>query len=399
MYNKAINYLILFITILTSISFLDLALLNSAIIKALEGFTICLLIFVNILYVIYGPKSQKSGHFDFQIKFLLLSCVLSIFAAYIWHYQSPIATIWQQRFLLLYLFYFTLKNFNIDYEFLEKMLCNIGICIAFLYVIQYLIFPAKLFDVPMRIDRGTVRIQMPGMIYHEIAFLICFNRVLNRFNVKHLIIFLFLFGVFILYGSRGTIVTCLISIILLLLVSKNSYSKYLIGFLIFCISSLVLYQFKDIFMQLIKASNQDIGSGSNYVRLRAVKYFINNFYPSVLAVFTGNGDYYHSTPYGIKMDSLSRVKGYYLSDLGIIMPFFKYGIFFIMGILVMLIRAIKMKFAENKLYIKVFIINLLIFFLFGGGYDNPGFIICFVTVLFILEKANTTDVQTTEQGS
>src|SRR4030042_2186243 len=133
MHNKQINYVIVAVTILTSISFLDLSFLSGTVIKALEAFTICLLVFINVLYVIYGQRDRTRSHFTTYINFLLLSSILSIFAANIWHHQSPVATIWQQRYLLLYVFYFTLKNFNIDYEFFEKIVYTLGIGVAFLY--------------------------------------------------------------------------------------------------------------------------------------------------------------------------------------------------------------------------------------------------------------------------
>lgn len=386
MYNKLINNIIIFLTILASISFLDLAILNSKIIKGVQILDIGLLIFFNAIYIIYDQKEKPGKLFTPNIYFILLSSVLSVFAAYMWHQQSFFITIYEQRFLFLFIFYFTLHNFKIKPEVLERIIYTMGITIACVYLIQYITYPMKLLDVPIRIDRGTVRIELQGIIYHEIALLYCFNKMLNQFKIKHLIMFLFLLSVFILYGSRGTIITNLVSVMFVLMLNKNTKSKYVIGFLTIIIASLVLYQFKDIFTQLIQASNKDVGSGVNYVRYKAAKYFLGDFYPNKLAYLIGNGSASNLSPYGIQMNSLVRQKGYYLNDLGVIMPFVKYGLFFIIAILFLLIKAVRIKLTQDLLYLKVIIINLIIYFPLGGGYDNPALIVCFIMVLFIIEK-------------
>jgi hypothetical protein len=266
------------------------------------------------------------------------------------------------------------------------------------YVVQFLIYPIQLIKVHIIVGRGTIRIiDMPGQVYQDIALLYSFSKLLKRFEIKHLIVFLFLLSVFALYGSRGIIVTTAVSLILLILLSKRSSSKYVIGFLIFGISALILFQFKDIFKQVFISSTKDVASGTNYIRIRAAEYFLGDFYPNTISYFIGNGDYYSDSPYGIQMQSLVRNYGYYLSDLGILMPYVKYGIFFIFGIIMILAKAIKMKFAANQLYIKAFIINLIIYFPLGGGYGNSGFIIAFVMLLYINEKANRTYGMDTSQ--
>lgn len=398
MYNKLINYIVIAFTILSSISFFKFTFIPSGVIKASEIITIGLLIFFNVLYAVYGPKDRSRGRFSLIIYFLLLSSIPCIFAANAWHDQSLQATIWSQRLLLMYLFYITLKNFDIDYKILENIIYTLGICVALAYLVQYLIYPSVLINVGILVGRGTIRIiDIPGQVYHDIALLYSFSRLLKRFEIKHLIVFLFLLAVFALYGSRGIIVTTAGSMILLILISKSSSSKYVIGLLIFGIAALVLIQFKDIFIQVFATSTRDVASGANYIRIRAAKYFLTDFYPNPLAYFIGNGDYYNVSPYGLHMQSLVRNYGFYLSDLGIVMPYVKYGIFFIIGIIMILVKALKMEFAADQLYIKAFIINLIIYFPLGGGYGNPGFIIALVMLLYINEKANITNLTEANQ--
>ena len=141
--------------------------------------------------------------------------------------------------MILYIFYFTLHNFNIKTETLEKIIFSLGIVIALAYIIQYLVYPVKIFDVGIKLDRGTIRIYMPGMIFHYIAFLYSFGKILNRFNIKYLVIFVCLFAIFILYGSRSIIINRVVSIIIMIILSKNVKSKYIIGFLSFSIIVLI----------------------------------------------------------------------------------------------------------------------------------------------------------------
>ena len=206
MYNKLINYGLVFFILMVSISFMDVTFLNEQIIKVFEIIGIGLIIFFNIIYVIYDSSKKERHTFTKYIYLLLFSSIICLFAAYAFHNQSFKLTLFQQRCLFLYLFYFTLHNLNIAPKYLEKLLFGTGIFIAVIYLIQYFVYPLQITSAPMALDRGTLRIYIPGRIFHEVALLYSFSMLLYRYQTKYLITFIFLFGVFILYGSRGIII-------------------------------------------------------------------------------------------------------------------------------------------------------------------------------------------------
>jgi hypothetical protein len=172
-----------------------------------------------------------------------------------------------------------------------------------------------------------------------------------------------------------------------------------IGFLVVFIIALILFQFKGIILELINVTSSDIVKGHNYIRIQAAKFFLHDFSPNKLAFLTGNGDFNANSAYGQHMIALSKNYNYYLGDLGILLPLVKYGILFVITVLILLIKTVRIKLGEDHLFLKVIIINLLLYFPLGGGYDNPAFIISFLIVLYLIENYAKQENKATEESN
>jgi hypothetical protein len=144
--------------------------------------------------------------------------------------------------------------------------------------------------------------------------------------------------------------------------------------------------FQEIFVNLIDLSKQQSESITENVRIRAAYFFLTELFPNTLSYITGNGADSANSTYGFMIQMYKDAYGFFQSDIGLIGDYTKFGILYILGVLLILIKVIKSNIGEEYKYIKYFYLSVLLTLFTGGGpFAQADSIVGICITLYILD--------------
>ena len=362
-----LNEIILSFIILASLRFYDIILIPDKFNKILEMGAIALMLGINVIYSVYSNPSRIKKGFSIEIWIMLIAVVISMFGAYYFHKQSFGITFITQRSVYFFLIYFTLFHLRPSSHYVEKIILSLGVVYCLLYILQFFAYPYKFINSNVFMDRGTIRIFMPGSGYMFITYFIGLAKYFSTKKVKYLFISFLAMIIVVLLGTRQLLASVVLLSFLYILFSKRIKSKLAIFFLIAACSVPVFFLFQDIFLAMLKVTTNQQNNISGNIRVRAATFFLFEFFPNKLSYIIGNGAPSTNSPYGLKIQYFSKALGFYQSDIGIIGEYTKYGILFATAELIILGRIIFMKLSENIVYIKYYMLSALLTIFVGAG--------------------------------
>ena len=334
------------------------------------------------------------------IGLLIISVCLSTIVAYYAHNQPFYLTFYEQRPVYYFLFYFVLHYFRFTRKELERLLLILGLVYASLYIFQRVVYPYRLLNVKYFWDRGTLRIFLPGFDFLIISFFYLLNRFREKFEVKNLVFISVFLLTLVFSGTRQFLVAILfLSLVYLVFARKLKYrfiifAGMVLGMIFF------FYRYGDIARGLIEATNETRVSGDENIRVLAAKFFIKDFYSNKLAYLLGNGEYTVRSPYGLKMLAIGLNYRFYLSDIGIIGAYVKFGLIFALTSIYIILRTILFRLNKNIIYIKYFMGFILLTMLtstvsFEGS--EGAIVLCSIFYLIDLSKVKIEENQGDKQ--
>jgi hypothetical protein len=377
--------LLILIIILCSLLFFEFTFLGRYS-KLLELLGIGLILILVILYGIYDSSFRFKHNFTPQIIIIFLSLPFSMYIASKFHNQNLSVSLYAQRSIYYYLLYFTLHQIKIKPKDFEKLFIYFAIVYVLFYLLQYALYPGKiLFNCRISEERGTLRIFIAGLPYLIICYFFSLQYLLVKFQIKYMILLLVSLIIMILLGSRGLLFAVVITTIINLLLSKKIKSKVLIYILSSIGVIIVYFAFQRIFQELISATTERELSVSDNIRVRAARYYLSKFFPNTLSYIFGNGASSARSEYSNKLGMISSKYGYFLSDIGILGNYIKYGILFVLGVFGILYKSFKIKIQPEYNYIKYFYILNALCIILGGGFADSDFIVLACITLYILD--------------
>jgi len=340
-----------------------------------------------LMHIVYGDQKTFPHHFTVFILLIFLSLITSMLMARFSRDQNFADTLFAQRAIYYYLFYFLLHQLKVRPADLERIFIIFGFLHVALYLVQFFLFPRIIFDVFILEHRGTVRIYLKGSDYLAIAYFMSIQAFFRTNKIKFLIYTMVFFSIFVLLGGRQTMAIMAFTLVLFLIFSKKVRSRLFIGFLVAVCIGLVFIMFQGIFEALVTQSIHDRSRGSEYIRIVATKYFLTDFIKSPWAYITGNGMFAPHSSYGIEINRL-MARGYYLSDIGLFGNYVIYGAFFVMGVIGICIKSLTIRINSTQAYIRYMFIAIVLALLTGGGFVNSDFICATMCLLYIIDISN-----------
>jgi hypothetical protein len=336
------------------------------IIKVTEWIGIGMIFALLIVYIVYSREKLFRQKFAFPIFLILISAVISMFAAYAYHDQPFLRTAIAQRAIYFYFIYFLLHYMKMDGVFIIKLIMIFGLVYMAIYLTQYMAFPRQITYSYMFIDRGTLRIFLSGAGYLVIGYFIYLYLTFKAFRIRYVIFMLLAYMIFVLLGTRQIIASILLLTILFILQSRVVKSKILIFSLIGLSIVPIFLLFQDIIIAMFDVTLEQSQSVDSNVRVRAADYFLTEFYPSNFAYFTGNG-VHGSSMYGLKVIRIMEEYKFFQSDIGLIGEFTQYGALFVIGVLIILYRVLTVKLPEKLMFIKYNFLGIILTLVTGAG--------------------------------
>lgn len=379
--------LILFI-FLASALFFKLAFLPSQLMLLVSFASTFLIVLVVIIRTIYDNKPGFKQNFSFEVFLFLISVVFAMLGAKWGHGQGLLLSAWVESSMYFYFFYFFLHALRIRPKELERLIIIVAVIYLTLFFAQYVLYPRQLFNSRVQEARGTVRIFVPGGIFANLMFFYFLLLLFKKPKILYAV-FCFLYVIIpVLQGTRSSILVTVFAILVVIVISKQVKSKLLVLFLMSSGAVLLFFIFQDIFMNLIEVSQDQSEQEGDDIRVKAIKFFLTEFYPNKINYFLGNGMGHMASPYGLKIMYYKAAYGFYQSDIGILGNYTIWGVTSILGIFLTLRKMFLIKIQQNYKYIKFWAVPLVIASILGSPFFGGSNIVVIVSALYLLDVSN-----------
>lgn len=381
--------IILFI-LLASVTFFRLIFVPRQVYLLLSFASTVFMALAVLIGIIYDRGKGFKQNFALEVGLMLLAVVGAMFGAYFGHGQNFLLSAWAQNDMYFYFFYFFLHLVRIRPEMFMRLLIFLAGFYAFLFFVQYAIFPVKIVSVGLTESRGTVRIFIPGYLNAEIIFfffLLLFFRTNNLLYAGISFIYLI---IVVLLGTRQILLITGFSILVVLLISRQVRSRLSMILLISAGAVLIFFIFQDIFIQLIEVSKAQSAQEEDDIRIRSARFFLTEFQPHWINYILGNGVGHQASAYGLKIWYYKDVYGYYQSDLGLIGSYSMYGVLSVISVFLILRKIWIIKVEPMYVFIKFWAVSLLLTSILSWPFFRPDSIVAIMSGLYLIDVSNYT---------
>lgn len=348
-----------------------------------------------ILGSIYQSERDIKLNFKVAITVLIISSFPSFFVALSYHNQSLSGSLLANQIIWFYLLYFFVHVYKVPAKFLIRTLVIIGVLVVALFYVQYFLYPKVIMDIPFLKSRGTLRILVPGMLCTQLAYFFFLDRFFKSSRFLDLILSLVALSVFVLQGSRQLIFSMVFLTLIMLFFHKKVQSRFLKVGIIILASLAVFLIFRDIFIELARVSTSQVEEFGEGVRIKAARFYLTDFQSDGWTYLFGNSRPASGNFYGRKLELFAYKYGYYITDIGIIGDYVRYGIIFVIAGLFMLLKSIRFKVGLEYRYLKYYIV-MQCFTLATGKGILGGVDILILLILYIFDLNVAQGIQKTE---
>ena len=361
-----------------------------------------------MLYIMIGLGNKSySGAFKRIFIYLTVLSFTASISAYVYHNQPYYLSFYSARFALYFGLYSFLHQYKFDPDYVLKVIMFFGLVWATIMVVQSFTFPKMLFAEKLletyeylERARGTIiRVNLKDVRFGVLALVVLVNRysTSRALNLYSGFLLVFLISAIIRTGTRQIIFSCFVLSVLLYFNAdrRKKSSRYAwFGLIVlpmsFALAYLVTINLGS--LELLASSLKDDLTSSN-IRYLAGVFYLFEYWPSYspyVAYILGNGIEHGQSEYGREIiDKHWQTLHFYREDVGIIGAYSKFGLLYVISYFTLFYRLIKMKSLPQNLYIRYFIIFLLITSLTGRNHlENPPVIVIVVCLAYILDKFN-----------
>lgn len=388
--KKYLQIAFIFVIVALSIRFFDCRVINKSFINYSNLLACVLVICISAPFFL---RKQKSG-FILPVQLIVVAIAFSFFMANISWYQKFTDSLTITAPYLLWIFFFYLLYVKVPVKTIEKIVLVYGVLYVILYFFQLRFGPKVYFGQPLEggteytEDRGILRIIFPAGGIFVLASFIALNKLTTGAKGRWFWLAFTLLGVVIpfLQVTRLFIAGVLLIYLYHFIKKMNLLKKALImgvfatGLFIVGNSNLPMVQ------GLKEESKYDAHAGEDYVRVKAAKYFLNDFSPSDINKVFGNGaPFTNFTYYGKTMERLQQEDGFYLEDVGIIAMYVMFGIIPIIALIMIWYKSFVIKIPDEYSYVKYYLWYLLFTCLTTFYVYHPYYLISSVFALYIYQ--------------
>ena len=321
-----------------------------------------------IVHIVYDKETHVPMRYRWLLGIILLSLILATFASKVYHNQGFLDSIISQYDFYFFLFYFLLHYLRPDPRKLLSMFLIFGYVYFFIYITQFFVYPKVIVNSRILAERGTIRIFMPGLPFLFTSFFLLLGRFFITKRIRYILMLLPLASIFIILGSRQLLATVVLLTMINILLSRTIKSKLLTYIMIFLCIVPVFFMFEGILNELLKTSQRQFAVGlAENIRFQAAYFFLADFNTNFIWMLTGNGAPGSHSHYGDYIRMLNENFGFYLEDIGLIGDFVKFGVLFVIGQVLFLIKLLRTKLYEEYTFIRYNVMSIMLTMFSGSG--------------------------------
>lgn len=340
---------------------------------------------LSFIIILLSKREFKYFPFTSAIFLIIIAEIISIFVC---------SNSWGQSFgdsllgtlpYMGYILFFLLFRLNIQTIDAEKILIILGVIYIIVFGTSFLIYPQEIFNSNPNLhglDRGFQRITIKG-----VGFLFLFSFFsLEKYIINRKFVWLFIYLITILFIIMTLTRTYIVVSILISLIFffKNINSNGKVALIIFTCITFYLITKMEFYKNLTEQTVSQSNDLEDDIRMQSLNYYLYNFSPDVVTKIFGNGISYKDSQYSQKVNYLEKDLGLYVADIGYIGLYIKFGIISILGYLLFIYKAFKMKTPEGFLYCKYFLLFIFIISIIIDAPFNSSFIPSIMLAAYIL---------------
>jgi hypothetical protein len=366
----------------------------------LEVVIVIMLIWYNVIV-----NKKINTPFTFYVKAIIALSLLSSIPAYFFHDQNFSLSLLTSRIIFFWLLYFTFHKMNISPKKMEKLLVVFGVLWSIIMIVQQFTYPYILFDVyhgvtyedgmerNVDIRGGIIRVWIAGVGFSYFLASYMWQKIYEKLSFKNLFLFSIVLAAILLMQSRQVIFGLMLVFTADIILSFRINNFKTVRFTTIFIGLAVIFfaVAGDFIFALIELSKEQKVTSSDYIRGLEIEFFLFKYWPDPLCYIIGNGWEHDASPYGVEIkEKIKWGLGLYRSDIGMIGAFNKFGIIYIIVIIMFYIKVLipKRYFIVPK-YIRIFfVLCALTSFTGSNFFENPSYFLPFVCLLYIIDKTN-----------
>ncbi|MBD3627943.1 hypothetical protein [Cyclobacterium sp.] len=352
----------LVLLVIISLNFFDAKFINPKMVNYLEFLAVLGTVLVSSIYMF----DRKDG-FVLPVQLISFSIIFSmVMALFSWGQGLKDSLLETSQYMLWPLF-FLLLHLKIPLRTLEKIILGYGLLYVLLYFFQYANAHTVFFGKPISGEefseqRGAIRIIFPGAGMFILSIFIAITKITQNDRNKWLYLGFAILGLIVpvMQVTRQFIAGVFLIYFYHFFKSQSLLKKSLI--LGVFAGGLILLVNADIPMikGVIEVQQRDSKLGKDYIRVQAGEYFLTDFSPNTLSQIFGNGaPNWGISAYGKFMERLSNTHEYFLSDVGIIAVYAMFGVFAILGFVLMWYKSFVLPVSGEYVYVKYYLWYLL----------------------------------------
>jgi hypothetical protein len=380
-----IKQVFVFFLVIFSLKFFDATIAQSGILKSVSYGYILIGILLSLPFIF-----KFKGGFVLPVQLISIAIIISIFMAQITWGQGLSYAPTTFPYLIWLVFFFLLR-IDISIKSIENIVLIYGIIYIILFIFQFTHSGVVYFGFheEFKEDRGIVRVNFPG---GGVFFLSCFmaiNKITNAGSKYKSLWFTYaIVGIIVvvLQVTRQAIfVMLLLYMVHFLRILKPIYKIAVI--LVFIGAGIAFFNSgTKVSKGLQDQQKEDASAGKDYIRIRAAEYFLTQFTPNLISRIFGNGFANDTSRYGKNVLALGDNYGYFLSDVGLVEVYITFGLFAILGYVLIAIKSFTIPLPVNYYYLKYYLWMIILTCLTSDSLMSYGFLITTVFVLYIYQR-------------
>lgn len=388
MKSNILNSILLIILILCSNNFFELQILDGSSFRYIQFSYIIIAILISLPYLF--PKREA---FVFPVQLISISVIMSIFIATLTRDQSLIYSIQATIPVLVWVIFFYLIHIQFPIEKIEKIVVGFGILYLMLYFFQFTHPDTGYFYNVERIqtDRGITRIVLYGRGAFYLSIFIAINKFTTTKKNLWFWTFLLIMGIVvtIMQVTRILIFATFVIYFFHFLKDQNILKKI---FTIIAISSILLFIVKSenpIILGLREAQEKDNAQGAENIRVQEAIFYLTDFSKTTFNRIFGNGvpypNYEKNSSYTEHSNGDFTNDQFWFSDVGLIGVYAMFGIFAILGYILIWIKSFVIKVPKEYFYLKYYLWYLIMTCMTSDSIYGKSDLITTVFVIYIYQ--------------
>lgn len=350
------------------------------------------LIMVIAIILSFPYLLNKISGFVFPIQMIFASILFSVIMANFSWGQSLFSSFLATIPFMLWIFFFYLYGKQIPIDFIEKIIIIYGCTFIILYLYQFMHSQTPLFGSQDEFteDRGVIRIIFPGGGALYLVSFLAITKFTTEKNKKILWFLLAAFGLTctIMQVTRQSIFALTLIYFYHFIKELNIIQKIIYISVFIGVILAISFSNNPIVKGIDEAQKSTVEEGKSNIRIIAATYFMEDFSPNKISQIFGNGvPYALESYYALFVAKLKEEDGYYFSDVGVIGMYAMFGVFSILGLILIWFKSFKLKIPKKYYYAKYYLWYLLITSLTSNSVYSTDYLIPTVFALYIYQKA------------